>query len=411
MKDLHQRRKTNTLSFPRTILLFLIVLFPSISAFAQAPDAKVLVGNAYGAFNSLFIATDNDRNVKNPNNTSVDHGYGLGFQLGYRLTPQLEIRGLYNEVNLEVENNGKSPDGRMFGVDTLIFPDAKSFYFVTGINMLDFEAQDLAVNLGAGYRHYFQDSFAIQAETRAFFTPEENHTDYTLGLAFVYFFDTNKTVLAKPTDRDNDGIADHNDLCPDSAKNAQVNRSGCADSDYDGISDNKDLCPASPRNAMVNASGCGDSDHDGIANNIDKCPKTRAGAKVNNQGCAMYDNKTLTVNLLVNFDNNKAAVKSSYLNEIEAVAEFMKKYPHTSVELAGHTSSRGEQRYNQQLSEKRAQAVAKILIEKFNINVDRVSAVGYGESQLKNKNNTKVAHAENRRMEAVISTKVKTEIK
>ena len=407
MKELIRTTFTQS-GFQSKIFTFcLSLLLISATSLAETPDAKVLVGNAYFGIDTLYLATDNDRTVNNPNNTSLDHGYAPGIQFGYRISPTIELRGFWNAVNLEVENNGSSPDGRMFGIDGLIFPDAKSFYFITGINMLDFEAQDVAVNIGAGYRHYFQDNFAIQAESKAYFTPEENHTDYSLGLGFVYFFDTNKPQVSKPADSDKDGINDNRDLCPASPKGAKVNSQGCSDSDNDGISDSKDLCPHSTTNSQVNHQGCGDNDRDKIANNLDNCPTTPRGDKVDNKGCTIFDAETVTIELLVNFENNKADVKPAYLNEIEKVASFMKQYPQTRVELAGHTSTVGDETYNQKLSEKRAKAVAKVLTEQFGISANRVSAIGYGESQLKNTNNSQSAHAENRRMEAVIATEVK----
>ncbi|WDE09818.1 OmpA family protein [Thalassomonas haliotis] len=407
MKNLTRKTISHLLWSSIAVLCGFALLLNSPASLAETPDAKALVGNAYFGVDTLYIATDNDRTVENPTNTSIDHGYGGGLHFGYRVNPTFEIRGFWSNLNLEVENNGKSPNGRMFGIDGLIFPDAKNVYFITGINMMDLQAQDVAINLGAGYRHYFQDRFALQAETKAYFTPEENHTDFSLGLSLVYFFDTNKPKISKPADSDRDGIADNRDLCPASPQGARVDNTGCPDSDNDGIGDNKDLCPDSPANSKVNNKGCGDNDGDGVANNLDNCPTTPQGEKVNNKGCPLYRDETVTIELLVQFDNNKAEVKARYLSEIEKVARFMRKYPATQVELAGHTSALGDEKYNQSLSEKRARAVAKILSEEFNISPDRVSAKGYGESQLKNTGNSPDAHAQNRRMEAVITTEVK----
>lgn len=407
MKNLTSVSLTDILLSSITMLFALTLLFTSAKSQADTPDAQVLVGNAYFGVDTLYLATDNDRTVNNPNNTSLDHGYGAGLHLGYRVSPTFELRGFWNNLSLEVENNGKSPNGRMFGLDGLIFPDAKAFYFITGLNMMDLQAQDIAVNIGAGYRYYFQDHFALQAETKAYFTPEENHTDYSLGLGLVYFFDTNKPRVSKPVDSDNDGITDSRDLCPASPQGATVDNYGCSDSDRDGIADNNDLCPNSPANSKVNRAGCGDDDGDGVANNLDNCPTSPQGSKVDSKGCPLYSDETVTIELLVYFDNNKSDVKASYFSEIEKVARFMRQYPNTRVELAGHTSSLGDEQYNQSLSEKRARAVAKILTQEFNISASRVTAKGYGESRLKNTSKTKAAHAQNRRMEAVITTQVK----
>ncbi|WDE07609.1 OmpA family protein [Thalassomonas viridans] len=411
MRNLTRKTCSYMLRSSLTVFGSLSLLLSAPSSLAETPDAKTLVGNAYFGVDTLYMSTDNDRKVNNPNNTSIDHGYGAGFNFGYRISPTFELRGYWNNLNLEVENNGKSPDGRMFGIDGLIFPDAKNVYFITGINMMDLQARDVAVNVGAGYRHYFQDNFALQAETKAYYTPEEDHADYSLGLGLVYFFDTNKPQISKPADSDRDGVPDSRDLCPATPAGTKVNSSGCPDSDNDGVSDNKDLCPNSPAMAKVNSQGCGDNDGDGVANNLDNCPTTPRGEKVNSKGCPLYQDETVTIELLVQFDNNKSEVKSRYLSEIEKVARFMEQYPDTRVELAGHTSALGDEQYNQKLSEKRARAVASILTQKFSIDPKRVTAKGYGESRLKNPGNSRAAHAENRRMEAVISTQVKRQKK
>lgn len=61
-----------------------------------------------------------------------------------------------------------------------------------------------------------------------------------------------------PSDRDNDGIDDNSDLCPDSATDAIINTQGCLliDSDSDGIENYSDLCPDTQAGAAVDGSGC-----------------------------------------------------------------------------------------------------------------------------------------------------------
>ena len=104
--------------------------------------------------------------------------------------------------------------------------------------------------------------------------------------------------------------------------------------------------------------------------------------------------------LLVNFANNSAYVENNYLPEIKSVAEFMNTYPQTELTIHGHTSSQGDDDYNQTLSEKRAQAIMNILVDNFNISAQRLSAVGHGETKLLNTAQTPAAHKENRRIEA-----------
>ena len=68
------------------------------------------------------------------------------------------------------------------------------------------------------------------------------------------------------------------------------------------------------------------------------------------------------------------------------------------VEIGGHTDSRGEDDVNQQLSEARANSVREYLIEK-GVEGERLTSIGYGETQLLDPAETIEAHARNRRTE------------
>jgi outer membrane protein OmpA-like peptidoglycan-associated protein len=84
----------------------------------------------------------------------------------------------------------------------------------------------------------------------------------------------------------------------------------------------------------------------------------------------------------------------------------MKKYPKLIVESGSHTDSRGPDRYNDILSDKRAKSTVDYIISK-GISPDRISGKGYGERQLTNGCSngvrcTEEQHQLNRRTEFVI---------
>ncbi len=83
---------------------------------------------------------------------------------------------------------------------------------------------------------------------------------------------------------------------------------------------------------------------------------------------------------------------------IDQLADVALKCPDINIEVAGHTDSSGPRPMNKILSDMRAEAVVKRLIEK-NINVDRLVAVGYGEMRPIADNKTEEGRAENRRIE------------
>ncbi|MCF6236960.1 MAG: OmpA family protein [Gammaproteobacteria bacterium] len=117
---------------------------------------------------------------------------------------------------------------------------------------------------------------------------------------------------------------------------------------------------------------------------------------------AAIDCQNLFNNLLSNqkiyFEVSRARIKSESDTLLEKLAEVALKCPDTRIEIAGHTDSSGPRAMNQKLSEMRAQAVVKRLVEK-NINSNRLVAIGYGEMKSIANNKTVEGRAENRRIE------------
>jgi OmpA-OmpF porin, OOP family len=174
------------------------------------------------------------------------------------------------------------------------------------------------------------------------------------------------------------------------------------DSDKDGVPDNLDKCPDTPEGVTVDKDGCPlDSDKDGVYDYKDKCPDTPYGLKVDEVGCS---HEKLSIALNVEFDTAKAVVKEKYNGEIKKVADFMKKYPSTKAEIAGHTDNIGKEEYNKKLSQARADSIKQYLIDKFGIDSSRLSAVGYGFDKPIADNATEEGRQKNRRVEAVLET-------
>lgn len=149
-----------------------------------------------------------------------------------------------------------------------------------------------------------------------------------------------------------------------------------------------------------------DSDNDGVADENDLCSNTAAGVKVNQFGCA--EKEKASIKLQIIFVAGKSIVEPKFQTEIDQLSAFMKKFPDAKVEIAGYTDNKGSAAKNTKLSADRAEAVAKSL-EATGIEKSRISAKGYGPTQPIASNDTAEGRAQNRRVVAEIS--VETEVK
>ena len=101
------------------------------------------------------------------------------------------------------------------------------------------------------------------------------------------------------------------------------------------------------------------------------------------------------------FATDSAAVSGPAQVDLQAVARNLRQYPNSTVQVIGHTDSTGEAAYNLQLSQRRAQSVANILIAG-GVQSQRIAAGGQGESQPVASNDTPAGRSQNRRVEIII---------
>lgn len=88
-----------------------------------------------------------------------------------------------------------------------------------------------------------------------------------------------------------------------------------------------------------------------------------------------------TINILesvVAFRFNQSDVESSQMPSLEHVANYLKNNPEADITVNGYASPEGTEEYNMQLSQRRADAVKAILVDKYGIAASRINAVGHG---------------------------------
>ncbi|WP_440056170.1 OmpA family protein [Pseudoalteromonas sp. T1lg65] len=341
-------------------------LLVAMASVAGAHASEPTEGFHVGVFGERYEAEW--QNVRDFAGLNVEDSTSWGAELGYRFNKSWTGRFEYADMDFDLSgiSNG-SLDGKRFGLDALYHFDGGPFYGIAGVKKMDLDviSDNTFVNLGAGYRHYFTENFFVNAEAAVYQGLEASYTDVGGKLGLNYSFGS-------------------------AAKTAPVE--------------------AAPAPAVKKAPQ--DSDKDGIMDGEDKCANTPISDAVDASGCTLYEMKEESVTLLVRFAHDGSKVSKQYMDDISEVARFLKAHTASDVVLEGHASAVGDAEYNQGLSERRAKAVAKQLMEK-GIDASRITTIGFGEERLKNTANTLEAHAENRRVEAqaIASEKVKVKRK
>jgi outer membrane protein OmpA-like peptidoglycan-associated protein len=102
------------------------------------------------------------------------------------------------------------------------------------------------------------------------------------------------------------------------------------------------------------------------------------------------------------FDFDKADIRSDAASALAQLATLIRAYPSGSATLEGHTDSKGDDAYNQRLSEQRAGSVKRWLVEREGIDAGRLTPRGWGERKPVAGNEDDAGRQRNRRVEVVI---------
>ncbi|HYM80599.1 MAG TPA: OmpA family protein [Candidatus Limnocylindria bacterium] len=210
------------------------------------------------------------------------------------------------------------------------------------------------------------------------------------------------------------------------------------DMDDDGVFDRVDHCVSTPAGCTVDAYGCEmDGDEDGVCDGVDQCPGTPPGMKVNRQGChagaeEMRESRAVppspkelekqaprpepvsrpvseTERQLVErgrirlenvyFETESAKLLPESETALNEAGEALEKFPDLRIEVEGHSDTRGTARYNQNLSQSRAEAVRSYLVGRFSLRDQNLTAKGYGETRTETNEHNDEELLRNRRVE------------
>jgi len=155
-----------------------------------------------------------------------------------------------------------------------------------------------------------------------------------------------------------------------------------------------------------------DADHDGVADRMDRCPGTEPGLEVGSDGCALpvIPTPALAVaepvdpdmTLNIEFPSGSADLLPEHDAELARAAEILLQHPTVPVVIEGHTDSVGSDDDNQRLSEQRAAAVLRHLVDEHEVDDTQLTWEGYGENRPVAENETAEGRRLNRRVSLAI---------
>jgi len=406
------------------------------------PEHNLLELGIFGG--AIFPSSDHNLRYEAYPQRQYAVGGEFGARLGYYPLSFLGVEAEAMSAASKIKNTQTSAAlyaGRVQAVLQAPLPYVTPFLLVGvgrlgAISRLMANDSDPEWHFGVGAKIPFTHSFGTRIDLRDTLTEKtqqdgQAHT-FEVLLSFTATVErTRREPPPPPADSDHDGFADPDDRCP---ADPGVAPNGCpADTDTDGVLDRDDFCPREagpapkgcpiidldpdkdgvpvpcdqcPTELGIKPLGCPirDTDGDGIFDDKDKCPKepeTRNGFE-DQDGCPdtvpEAVKKFTGVVQGIYFDQNKATIRAQSSPVLGRAAKVFAEFPSVKIEISGHTSSEGDEAFNQQLSLDRAQAVKDWLI-KAGTPADRITIRGAGPSEPIADNKTQAGREKNRRIE------------
>jgi outer membrane protein OmpA-like peptidoglycan-associated protein len=436
------------------IFAIISVLLVSIPSSAEAPKIQIFEEVEKGLELGLQGGFSWDFN---PPVAKPGPGFIAGLEIGYDITWVFRIKAGLSTMHYSasVTDNGTTLpmdwQGRLVwaGASLALLATHRFYAYVqAGVGYLSVSprrvdafdvagSDDVAIIVGGGIE-YFPNlrHFSIALETNVNILPLRGDASLNIYPVVRYTFGFGESkVIKPPKDRDNDGVPDRDDKCPDvwgpesndgcpepdTDKDGIIDRedncpeepgpasnSGCPiepDSDGDGVKDKLDRCPRVK--GPIDKEGCPDRDDDAIPDHIDKCPDKPG--KVKYDGCpskghvkVRIKEKAIELKEKIHFETDKAVIKKKSYHILDQVNATLVQYAEIKkLQIEGHTDSVGPAPYNMGLSQRRAQAVVNYLKKK-GIDPNRLAAKGFGEEKPIATNKTERGRSMNRRVEMII---------
>lgn len=261
---------------------------------------------------------DGDQCLEN----NVAYGLGLGYHFDQNWAAELG----FNYIRTESDRDGCNEDVYLYHMDMLyhFMPYERVVPFVAaGVGGIIFDREkksgdhDPAVNYGAGLKIFLTDNVALRGDIRHVISFSETQNNLLYTIGFSFLFGGEKARVAE-----------------------------------------------APRTVEKKV--------------VIKASEPRVEEKV--AAVAIEPNVIILAFEDIHFDFDKSTLTPAAQIILKRNIQLLKNNPNAKVRVAGYTSASGTEVYNQELSERRADAVKKYLINEGLITQSRLSQIGYGET-------------------------------
>ena len=373
-------------------------------------------------------------------NQPVDEGLNMVLRLGYDVSEHWSVEGGVSWAPNITSNGRDGRDDNGVGGDNGVGAQSIRGLFIDGLyhfnryNRLDpyltagagyYRANDRVFcdgdefsiggpRVGAGVMYHLNDRWSLRADTHAFMALEDDcEFIYTADAGIAYRFGGSGKGMASsvavaeglPKDSDGDGLTDDEEakrgtdpfnkdtdgdgLTDGDEVNVYKTNPLNPDTDFDGLKDGQEVFThkTNPLDRDTDKGGVADG-HEVIEDHTNPLDPS---------------DDLMLFEVHIQFDYDTTVIKPEYFKEIDQVVRVLQRNPQAKAVIEGLADrrTRSSEKYNQDLAERRAQAVHSYMVGK-GVSVDKLSAVGYGYSRPKVQPDLVNGNPENRRVEIYI---------
>lgn len=165
-----------------------------------------------------------------------------------------------------------------------------------------------------------------------------------------------------------------------------------ADEDGDGVKDSMDICPHTPMGVAVNLAGCP------LKDKLYVEPKTLTSETTTSSFTILPKTRKI---LNIHFQLNSDVIEPESRETIRELVTAINNTQTSKIVVEGYTDSTGTYAQNMALSQKRAEAVKRLMVQ-YGVDAGRITAAGKGPVNPIASNDTEVGRAQNRRIEIIL---------